>query len=41
MLDFPGKYAFEKRLIARPRVRAALDWLRRRASREPLELERT
>jgi hypothetical protein len=41
LLDFPGKYALEKRLIARPRVHAAVDWLRRRARREPLEVERT
>lgn len=38
MLDFPGKYRLEKRLIARPRVHRAIDWLRRRAGRPPLVL---
>ncbi len=40
LLDLPGKRAFERRLVARPRVLAALNWLRRRAGREPLRRPR-
>lgn len=36
LLDLPGKRAFERRVVARPRVLAALNWLRKRAGREPL-----
>lgn len=38
LLDIPGKYRFEKWLISRPKIRSSIDWLRRRAGREPLEL---
>ena len=36
LLDLPGKYRFEKWLIARPRIRSSINWLRRKAGREPL-----
>jgi hypothetical protein len=36
MLDFPGKYRLERRLLSLPRPLAAVNWLRRRAGREPL-----
>jgi len=36
LLDLPGKRALERRVVAWPRVLAALNWLRRRAGREPL-----
>jgi hypothetical protein len=36
LLDLPGKRAFERRVVARPRVLSALNWLRARAGREPL-----
>ena len=39
MLDFPCKYRFEKWLLSRPRIHAAVNWLRRRAGTEPLRLE--
>jgi hypothetical protein len=39
LLDFPGKYRFERWLVARPAVHRPLNWLRRRAGREPLELD--
>jgi hypothetical protein len=34
--DFPGKYALERRLVARPGVLRSINWLRRRAGRPPL-----
>lgn len=36
LLDFPGKYRFEKWLIARRWVHRPINWLRRRSGREPL-----
>ncbi len=36
LLDFPGKYRFERWLIARRAIHRPLNWLRRRAGREPL-----
>lgn len=38
MLNFPGKRALELRLVGRPGVRAAIDWIRRRGNRQPLLL---
>ena len=38
LLDLPGKRPLERRLIASPPLRRALDGLRRRAHRPPLEL---
>lgn len=37
LLDFPGKYALERRIIRRDRVRALLNRLRRRRRVPPLE----
>jgi hypothetical protein len=37
--SFPGKYRLERWLVARRGVRAAIDWLRRRAGRPPLRLD--
>lgn len=37
-LDFPGKRRLELALVKRPRVRAAIDWIRRRAGRAPIIL---
>jgi hypothetical protein len=37
LLEFPGKYALEKRLIAGPRVFAALNRFRTRRGRRPLD----
>ena len=36
MLDGPGKYRFEKWLVARPFVHRPINWLRRRAGHAPL-----
>jgi len=38
VLEFPGKRDLELRLVRRPRVRRALDWIRARAKRPPLVL---
>ena len=38
LLDFPGKYAAERWLVTRKPVRNAIDTLRERAGREPLQL---
>jgi hypothetical protein len=37
LLDFPGKYRLERWFATRPSVWRAINWLRRRAGREPLE----
>jgi len=39
MIDFPGKYRFEKWLIHRRTVRRSINWLRRRTGRSPLQSE--
>jgi hypothetical protein len=36
LLNFPGKYRFERWLIQLKHVRRAVDWLRHRAGTEPL-----
>lgn len=36
LTDFPGKYALERRLVARRGVRRALNWMRARAGAPPL-----
>jgi hypothetical protein len=36
LIEYPGKYQIEKKLIARPRVLKAVNWIRRKAGREPL-----
>lgn len=36
MLNFPGKRRLELRLVRRPGVRAAIDWIRRRGGRPAL-----
>ncbi|MCA9592281.1 MAG: hypothetical protein KC776_03195 [Myxococcales bacterium] len=38
-LSFPGKRRMLRKLVSRPRVLAAMNSLRRRAGREPLEME--
>jgi hypothetical protein len=37
LLDFPGKYRFERWLATRPAVWRSLNWLRRRAGCKPLQ----
>ena len=38
LVEFPGKRELEVRLVRRPRVHRALNWIRRRAGRAPLEV---
>ncbi|MHC4067093.1 MAG: hypothetical protein ACYSUI_21665 [Planctomycetota bacterium] len=38
MVDFPGKYRFEKWLVGRRFVLRPINWLRRRAHRDPLQV---
>jgi hypothetical protein len=38
LLDFPGKRGIERSIVSRPGVLRALNWIRRRAGREPLEI---
>ncbi|MDA1281003.1 MAG: hypothetical protein O3B95_13375 [Chloroflexi bacterium] len=38
LLDFPGKYRLERWLVSRGSVLLAINWLRKRAGRVPLEL---
>lgn len=38
LIDFPGKYRFEKWLVRRRYVLRSINWLRRRARREPLQV---
>lgn len=38
LLNFPGKRALERKLVCMPRVHGAINWLRRRAGRSPLNL---
>jgi hypothetical protein len=40
LLDFPGKYRLERWLVSRAPVRRAIDALRARAGRPPLQLDR-
>ena len=37
LLNFPGKRALEMRILHRPAILNSINWLRRRAHREPLE----
>ena len=39
LLDFPGKRALERRLVARPALRAFLDGMRRKRGKPPLLLD--
>jgi hypothetical protein len=36
LLNFPGKYRLERRLVSYPGVRRSIDWLRLKAGRPPL-----
>ncbi len=35
LMDFPGKYAFERRLVSKPTVFKALNWIRRKGGKDP------
>ncbi|MDZ7737312.1 MAG: PGPGW domain-containing protein [Gammaproteobacteria bacterium] len=38
LLNYPGKYRLERWIVSRPAVFRTINWLRRRARREPLVL---
>jgi archaellum biogenesis protein FlaJ (TadC family) len=38
LVDFPGKRGLERRVIRRPRVHRAINWIRARAGREPIRI---
>lgn len=38
LLDFPGKRRIEIRLVKQPHVGAAINWIRKRAGRPPLQI---
>jgi hypothetical protein len=38
LLDFPGKRKMEMRILHRPAILKSINWVRRRAGREPLAL---
>ncbi len=37
LLDYPGKYRLEQRLVAKPMIFNGLNWLRRKANKPPLK----
>ena len=39
LLDFPGKHRLERNIVSKPRVRDAIDGLRQKFGKPPLELE--
>ena len=39
LVDFPGKFQLQRRLVSRPSVLNSMNWIRKRAGREPLRLE--
>lgn len=39
LMDFPGKFACERWIVRRRRVRDSIDWLRGRAGQPPLQLD--
>jgi hypothetical protein len=40
LLDFPGKHRLLRRIVMQPPVLESINWLRRRAGREPLTVDR-
>ena len=38
LLDFPGKRQLELRLVRQPQVRGAINWIRGRAGRRPIQI---
>ena len=36
LIDFPGKHQLERRLIAYPRVLNSINWIRKKANKQPL-----
>lgn len=40
LLDYPGKYALERKVISVPKILSALNWLRSKRNAPPLVLDR-
>jgi hypothetical protein len=40
LLDFPGKFRLQRWIVARPGMLDSINWVRKRARREPLVLKR-
>lgn len=38
LMDFPNKAALERRVLALPKIRETINWLRKRRGHEPLDL---
>lgn len=39
LMNFPGKYQFERKIVSLPRVLKSLNWIRARANKPPLVVE--
>ncbi len=39
LLDYPGKYVLERRIVAQPSILKGLNWLRAKASHPPLKVD--
>lgn len=39
LMNFPGKFKLERRLVAYPKVLSSINWIRKRANRAPIELD--
>jgi len=38
LLDFPGKYVIERRIVQQPKVMQTINWLRAKGDRPPLRI---
>ena len=36
LIDFPGKYTLERKLVQRKTIQRAINWIRRKGGREPI-----
>jgi len=36
LLDFPGKYRLERRIVSYPKVLNSINWIRKKANKKPL-----
>lgn len=39
LLDYPGKYNLERRIVAQPRILDTLNWLRAKANHPPIKVD--
>jgi hypothetical protein len=39
LLDFPGKYPLERRIVQQPKVLQTINWLRAKGNRPPLHIQ--